>query len=88
MSALAERLEQAVQRGWANTAHLAELRDLLHRRAANDAEQPITVDDVIVARALDAWEQYWCGHPGLHADTERRHAMTHALQAALEQPRG
>lgn len=88
MSGLAERLEQAVQRGWANTAHLAELRDLLHRRAANDAAPISTVDDAMVARALDAWEQYWCGYTGQHDDAARRHAMTHALQAALEQPRG
>lgn len=85
MSPLAERLEQAVQRGWANLAHLAELRELAAATAANDpslSASPLTDEQVQIA--VDTYAQFLCDPPpALRGRELLRQAMRMAIGAAL-----
>ena len=43
------------------------------------------IDDAMVKRAVDAWEQWWNDYKGLHAHSELLKAsLTHVLERALE----
>lgn len=85
MSSLAQRLQQAVERGWANLAHLAELRELATAAASNDpslAALPLT--DAQVQIAVDTYAQFLCDPPpALRGPELLRHAMRTAIGAAL-----
>lgn len=85
MSSLAQRLQQAVERGWANLAHLAELRELATATASNDpslAALPLT--DEQVAIAVDTYAAFMCDPPPALRGRELLHqAMRTAISAAM-----
>lgn len=85
MSSLANRLEQAVQRGWANLAHLAELLELAKAPASNDPSitpEPLTDEQVQIA--VDTYAQFLCDPPpALRGPELLRQAMRTAIGAAM-----
>lgn len=90
MSSLTKRLEQAVQRGWANLAHLAELRELATSTASNDPSLAASqISDEQVQLAVDTYAQFMCDPPpALRGPELLRQAMRAALAAALSPRHG